>query len=243
MKGKTRQTSDYKSSKPKNSEFKSDSNSGFSLITDLFNIKTKANEDMSHMLDILSVTHLKDRHKTGFDCNECEECFESELDLEIHVNRVHENSLSFVCTECQQIFNNFIELSTHCTQTHPNPKAFLSSDDEKISQKWTKPKNRSKSNRAKRQPVVDLTYCGRCHQRFTTKQLLLTHSSVVHNIPVFECDLCDYRTERKQTLFRHKEAMHSSDRPYKCPVIGCEKWFKTKHNISAHKKKVHFFFP
>ena len=233
-------TSDCLPIKPKVIDSKTDSNSSFGLITEILDLKDKSVANFSQLSNVLSVTKLQDiRNSSDFHCNQCSDCFVSEVDLGIHMNRSHKQKPSFVCRICLQIFFSSDLLKQHLSESHCSSPSVKSSNVKSIPKKRQKKKILNISNVRTTSKRLDQNSCIRCRQQFINRQQLLSHNSSVHNIPVLECDLCDYKTERRQTLIRHKEAMHSTDRPYKCPVVGCDKWFKTKHNISAHKKKMH----
>ncbi|CAG2180352.1 unnamed protein product [Oppiella nova] len=51
-------------------------------------------------------------------CDDCQQVFESEMDLQIHTNSVHKNLQSFSCHECNEVYNTRDLFVIHLTQRH-----------------------------------------------------------------------------------------------------------------------------
>lgn len=219
---------------------KSDSNSGFSLITELLQMKARNGDHWGQQSDntcnpSIEIIEVKDETNTSAEhqCNQCEQCFDTETELNLHTSRVHNR---VVRSASMQAKWSLAMSSESLDWTAIDSETMSSIESEANS---SNPCQRVGPEKAS----ADRFVCMNCHQVFASKQILLSHQSEVHQMFVYSCDLCDYKTERKQTIGRHREAMHCDQKRYKCPVEGCDKWFKTNHNISAHKKKAHQIFP
>ncbi|KAJ9571516.1 Zinc finger C2H2 type domain signature [Nakaseomyces glabratus] len=51
----------------------------------------------------------------------------------------------------------------------------------------------------------------------------------------FYCEICDHNFPSSYHLIRHRNSVHSAEKPYNCPI--CSKGFKRKDHVSQHLKK------
>jgi hypothetical protein len=59
------------------------------------------------------------------------------------------------------------------------------------------------------------------------------HLADVHNIKEFQCehDGCTYASPYKANVIKHYKQKHSTERPYVCDVVGCDKKFAEKNSM------------
>ena len=92
------------------------------------------------------------------------------------------------------------------------------------------------------QPKIRSLVCGinGCDKRYATKITLYGHQRRSHNNPILVCTHrhCRYKT-RDKYLMKNHESVHSSDRPFKCTVDGCEFASTTQGKLNSHMKVVH----
>ena len=87
-------------------------------------------------------------------------------------------------------------------------------------------------------PDRQVYQCEICAQVFKQKRSLDTHLKKHRNELNHLCDICDKKFVSKSNLLVHKIS-HKVDRPYVCPVGGCESRFKTKSAQKGHIEVVH----
>ena len=57
---------------------------------------------------------------------------------------------------------------------------------------------------------------------------------------IFQCPSCAFTSSTQQSLSRHVESRHDSDKkPFKCDSLNCEERFITKKRLLDHKGKAH----
>ena len=77
-----------------------------------------------------------------------------------------------------------------------------------------------------------------CQKSFKLKQLLIRQSKSHSIEELFKCDECDKGFRYKELLLRHKRN-HSKQMPFICDAIGCDKRFKQRNSLIAHKTRFH----
>ena len=79
--------------------------------------------------------------------------------------------------------------------------------------------------------------CSQCKNNFATKKRLLIHETRVHGSKL-SCDMCTFKTVRKDKLENHKRARHSDEQLiFDCDQ--CQKPFGKKDNLKIHKDVIH----
>jgi len=77
-----------------------------------------------------------------------------------------------------------------------------------------------------------------CNQSFKAHGHLSDHLKRHYNIRPFECQVCSSKFSRMSTLKIHLHS-HSGEKPFGCPMQGCEKKFSEKGNLNVHIKNSH----
>ena len=223
----------------------------FSLITELLNLKKKNNEN--------AVNNCSQEEESGddeFEGDEFDEEDEEEGEQQQQQNQnqhpnQHQNQQQLQqvdnkddnpieIIECEPSFENFFgdddddddEDDNEYSIDLPMPMRGIESAST-TETPWALIKTEVPSDQTEQEFV-----CPICYKKCDKKLRLQNHLSKEHKIPGFECDLCEYKANTKYHLNRHK-ASHSSEKPFQCPVEGCNKWFKTKDYLYEHKKLMH----
>ena len=80
--------------------------------------------------------------------------------------------------------------------------------------------------------------CDICFKNFSSKSHLKRHKNIIHsNEKPFRCPDCEFVCKRKDNLNQHKNIIHSDIKPFKCSE--CEFTCKTKGTLTRHKNDVH----
>ena len=74
-----------------------------------------------------------------------------------------------------------------------------------------------------------------CEKVCHTSRGLLFHSNTHSDKYLCAINDCQYRAGTESDLNRHKQKIHSNEKPYKCEVKGCEKVCYTPRGILYHK--------
>ena len=178
--------------------------------------------------------HLKICNKSGsveeYECNNCIKKFKTEKALQYHIKTKHSTANEkFTCCTCGRKFTNHSDLIRHCrTEDHIYPTR-----DE--------PNNVS----------FGFKKCNKCHKyvRYLDYHMERYHSKESRE---HACDLCEYKTKRRDNLLRHERLKHNlfnknfdsidrtfenNNRKYKCPE--CLKIMKTKEEVEDHLLSKH----
>ena len=238
--------------KPGTNKSKANKKSNFSLITEILNINNQNNENGDNSSNISSFSSsdvFENSNSNAIEIIECEPSFESILsddksmdytsdDMPVLSTGSHFDSGPFECRVCQTVFEQKTRLQNHLVKAHKIPGFECDLCDYKTVSKYHL--NRHKACHSSEKPFK-CTIDG-CDKWFKTKDYLYEHKKLIHTIEKrFKCDLCDYKTNCKTNLTHHL-SRHSSDRPYKCPIRGCNKTFKSKKSLKTHKSPSHSSF-
>ena len=82
----------------------------------------------------------------------------------------------------------------------------------------------------------DVQKCEKCDYKTSLGNTLTYHIKSKHKeVPLFDCDICDYKGRRK-SLKVHKESKHGSER-YKCNI--CEYVSTRQEYLKYHIERLH----
>ena len=75
--------------------------------------------------------------------------------------------------------------------------------------------------------------------RYSVKRQYDLNKHILHHLNKrqFVCDECNKQFHFKSTLLHHKRYVHSTDRPFVCNRINCNKRFKLMKSLNLHKKR------
>nr|XP_033333837.1 zinc finger protein 729-like [Megalopta genalis] len=79
--------------------------------------------------------------------------------------------------------------------------------------------------------------CAECPKTFRLRRYLATHVERIHRQQVYDCSVCDYKSNNKGTLKNHYIRLHTSNYNFACDVCG--KQFKIKKALNHHVKQNH----
>ena len=88
-------------------------------------------------------------------------------------------------------------------------------------------------------PGSDVNPCGQCGKNFGQKALLNEHLAEVHTderARKMQCKMCSKWVSTPKVMVGHQN-MHMGIKPFKCNY--CEKSYRTRNNMAAHRKEVH----
>ena len=74
----------------------------------------------------------------------------------------------------------------------------------------------------------------KCRYSCNTEYDLNRHISHHLNKKQFVCEQCNKQFHQSTTLLQHKHYIHSTDRPFVCNQINCNKTFKRKTSLTLH---------
>ena len=78
-----------------------------------------------------------------------------------------------------------------------------------------------------------------CEKVCHTSSGLLFHKNTHSDKYLCGINGCQHRAGSNSSLDRHKQSVHSNERPYNCVVNGCDIRFKTRHCLRTHQLRVH----
>lgn len=203
------------------------------------------------------------RHKashTLFQCNRCEETFTVFKPLLRHCENIHKISRPFKCNYCPKVVSKLRILIAHewkhtghlpfqCAQcslrfrtdgdlisherVHTREKPYLCADCGKtFSQKSNLLRHlnfvHSESRNEKKYS------CTQCEKSFKEKGSLKKHQRTKHLNEFFRhpCPYCG-KMVAASTMARHK-LIHTGERPFKCTVPDCDKYFRSTSEVKRH---------
>ena len=210
-------------------------------------------------LDKHQDTHRKVQ---GFPCSLCDATFDKKIGLKEHIVNVHPGETKIhKCKICQRSFTRSADLTRH--QIVHSTERNVSCDE--CGKLFKHQINLAAHKRTVHSGPVEKVQCSLCG-KLVSKISLKQHEISVHGDKIWTCHICSKSFATKHRLIVH-ERRHSGERPFKCPVPSCNKsfvckeyikdhlishsdeksvpcpacnkMFKTKATLKAHKKQVH----
>lgn len=78
-----------------------------------------------------------------------------------------------------------------------------------------------------------------CGKSYVNNSILKRHIQAMHNTEnKFQCSFCQRCLASRQNLKEHIFT-HTGEKPYRCPVLGCNATFRQGTHLSVHKKTEH----
>ncbi|KAK2820994.1 hypothetical protein Q5P01_023953 [Channa striata] len=212
---------------------------------------------------VLRDAEMLARHKvshTPFQCPRCKESFTHFLPLQWHFDNIHEISRPLKCKHCLKILPKLRTLILHewthtghlpfqCAQcnvrfrsdadlihhhrVHTKEKPYLCSECGKT---FAQTSNLSRHYRLLHSEFRNVRRysCSQCDKSFKERGALIKHQRSKHLNELFRhpCPYCG-KMVSMNTLTRHK-LMHTGQRPFKCTVPECDKFFRSTSEVKRH---------
>ena len=172
-------------------------------------------------------------------CPHCDEIFEKNKFLEIHIRKVHPEIKTQICSICESAFLLKGSLSRHMTRVHHQKDKVKKRHhclkcDKSFYAKIYLDRHITIVHEGKI-PYV----CPHCGKGFKDPNGLKGHIATKHeeNGKKFLCSLCPTTCLTKHLLKQHITVVHEKLMQYLC--TQCGKYCITKGQLNAHVKKVH----
>ena len=170
------------------------------------------------------------KHLYNFHCKRCDDKFDSELDLKVHIEQVHENMLeknkgTFECSKCKTVFSYEGHLSEHNQRIPDCDTAVKEPNSGENGEK--KKKKDLDQEISYRNPVTGET-------KVTTLGKLLVKVKNKNRRCKVTCDLCGKHYEFISSYQRHIR-LHSEMRLIPCNICGTN--FTNMDNVRKHIKR------
>ncbi|XP_047464722.1 zinc finger protein 329-like [Mugil cephalus] len=177
--------------------------------------------------------HCENVHKIvrPFKCNHCPKTFPRLRFLIMHEWQ-HTGNLPFQCALCSLRFRSDMDLVYH-QRVHTREKPFLCAECGKpFSQKSNLLRHLNLIHGESRNEKMHS--CSQCEKSFKEKGALKKHQRSKHLNEVFRnpCPYCG-KMISASTMARHK-LIHTGERPLKCTVPECDKYFRSTSEVKRH---------
>lgn len=162
--------------------------------------------------------HYSNMHPEALRCSFCSYSSKSRDKMLNHSNVVHSQIKNYKCDACPKEFGYRRNLDrhklVHDTSNHPKLPIF---DVKKRS--------------AKTKFSHKVSKCKFCNQAFPKASDLNHHYKSVHQEGL-SCNLCNYKSNRRNRVIQHIGVVHNQIKPYKCHA--CPKEFAYKRSLKTH---------
>lgn len=189
-------------------------------------------------------TNVMDLEKHSKKCtkkrciNSCQPClkeFPSYSTFINHVTEKHQNILKFSCIVCSEYRWNFIDLYRHVCEAHEEHSIFFCLYCGKNF--FTGALLRDHLIVHRPDAILPEYSCDLCDYKTNKKQILLSHMSRYHLERRFTCECCAFSFKYRTELVQHQQSQHSDECNEECRVCG--KFFKNKRKLRRHVKNMH----
>ncbi|EAT35437.1 AAEL012392-PA [Aedes aegypti] len=177
--------------------------------------------------------------RAGISCCflKCSQMFESDKQLQLHVEELHaprlqlnkseRSSEKHVCPVCQRSF-----ASQHLLLLHRNRATKKKHMCSFCAESFLIPSKMREHELLVHSGEVPNHQCDVCQKSFRTKYLLKAHRETHDQERNFPCDQCPAAFRLRLQLRKHVRGVHPTCFPYRCPF--CEKQFSTKPKHDLH---------
>ena len=166
-----------------------------------------------------------------FKCSICEQCFETGIDLEKHIESVHDGKNPYKYLEFNGSPSKWNDL---------NAKVDLIEEENNPFQCTTCDKSLfAKTNLLKHIASEHPFKCSKCDQLLDKKSLLKRHINTVHDDnKKYFCNICDLKFLLKKSLKKHLISVHNKpNKVYDCSI--CSESFMSQHHLTKHRQNFH----
>ncbi|XP_039991910.1 zinc finger protein 841-like [Xiphias gladius] len=192
---------------------------------------TRCEETFTLFMPLLR--HCENLHKISrpFKCNHCPKTLPKLRFLILH-EWTHTGHLPFQCAQCSCRFKSDADLIYH-ERVHTKEKPYLCAECGKTFSQ--------NSNLLRHLNLIHGEFrnekkhsCSQCEKSFKEKGALKKHQRSKHLNELFRhpCPYCG-KMVSATTLARHK-LIHTGERPFKCTVPECDKYFRSTSEVKKH---------
>ncbi|XP_033210155.1 zinc finger protein 85-like [Belonocnema kinseyi] len=181
-----------------------------------------------------------------FSCKLCGKLFKRKYDMNIHVDHVHHKTRSrksvsmHKCDICPRSYIWPNDLTRHKRTGHGSvvPQFFYDSCEYKTNMKRNLLKHIASSHLKISKSRHN---CDKCSRSYNTISTLNRHKRLEHAIviPQFDCDWCEYKTERKEDLSKHIISRHLQTSETRHSCDKCSRSYKWPYGLNRHKLLEH----
>ena len=201
--------------------------------------KTEITEENAIFEDLSadSPTNIENEEKVKkFQCEMCDQSFDSGKERAHHRRIVHCNMKEFKCRLCDKSYSSLKLLQAHQSREHDTTVHECDTCGKIL-------KNRAQLLRHKKFEHDKKFPCDQCNSKFYSQYLLNEHVRRVHvEERNFECEICNQTFKNTEALKVHISRTHSQrEKTVFCDQ--CEARFLNKSQLNNHFKDVHLDQP
>ncbi|XP_063696980.1 zinc finger protein 501-like [Culicoides brevitarsis] len=164
-------------------------------------------------------------------CDFCQKGFKTKGALKVHIKHVHMNIKEFQCTICLKFYRSRREVKTHMEAVHVEEKRYQCDSCGK------RFKAEASYNHHLKMHQADFDHiCEVCDARFKSIHYLRGHMKVHSDVKDYVCSVCSAAFKRKEQLRRHMRG-HEGIR-FGCPLCP-DVSFMDKGYLKEHHERVH----
>ena len=184
-------------------------------------------QNQSSLLCHINSVHKQIRHK----CDTCNQLFKSHGALHNHIQVKHEKR-RFECTVegCNADFGTKQGMKKHVNAVHLGLKPHQC----EMCDKTFAEKTQMMSHIQNVHTNVKKLKCKLCPELFKNERYLNSHMKV--HVKKFTCDQCDFGTNDKGVMKRHKDMIHTEKG---CKCKGCDLFFTNSKDLYNHIMDFH----
>jgi KRAB domain-containing zinc finger protein len=171
-----------------------------------------------------------------YKCDICFNTYSNQGNLYSHKERVHQKVNRFFCDHCDYKSYGKACLASHVHNLHTTIIDWHVCNTCGFKAKTSDSLNRHTNNI---HMTAEYVNCDICNQQ-VKKKSISQHIQGVHSDKTYRCDVCDFTTKNKVSLFNHKKWIHASDpsaKDFVCPL--CPKMYSREAVLKDHIRKSH----